>query len=101
VFRQKTKSKCLTDIKIVTGMPAAIMNYYIHCFHYIHQNPFRAKLVTNMEDWEFSSFKDYCGLREGTLCNKEMAEKFCGYTPENFIQKSIELIPEDIINCFR
>ncbi len=26
-----------------------------------------------MEDWEMSSYKDYVGLRDGTLCTKSIA----------------------------
>ena len=33
----------------------------------------KAKLVYKMEDWEYSSFKDYCGKRNGTLINKDRA----------------------------
>jgi len=43
------------------------------CFHYIHQNPLKATLVNKMEDWEFSSYQDYLGIRNGTLCNKQLA----------------------------
>ena len=40
---------------------------------YIHQNPILADLVDKIEDWEFSSFQDYIGKRNGTLVNKELA----------------------------
>jgi hypothetical protein len=26
-----------------------------------------------MENWEFSPFKDYCGQRNRTLCNQQLA----------------------------
>ena len=42
-------------------------NHAIACFHYIHQNPLRAELVTKMEDWEFSfplSVLMMAGIRE-------------------------------------
>jgi putative transposase len=58
LFQQKTKAKCLTQ---------SDENYPKICFHYIHQNPLRASLVAKMEDWDYSSFKDYTGLRKGTL----------------------------------
>ena len=45
----------------------------IAAFYYIHQNPWKAGLVKRIEDWEYSSFKDYTGFREGNLCNKEVA----------------------------
>nr|MDA3817336.1 hypothetical protein [Prolixibacteraceae bacterium] len=46
------------------------------CFHYIHQNSVYAGLVKNAADWEFSSAKDYAGLRKGRLVNREIAKKY-------------------------
>ncbi|MCU0353211.1 MAG: transposase [Cytophagales bacterium] len=60
LFRQKTKAKLLDDSRDYQGLV---------CLHYIHQNPLRAGLVTKLEDWEFSSFRDFAGLRKGTLSN--------------------------------
>ena len=65
LFQQKTKAKPLTG--------DADSDYPLVCFHYIHQNPLRAKLVNQLEDWEFSSFRDYAGLRGGTLADKVLA----------------------------
>ncbi len=39
---------------------------------YIHENPKVAGLVSNLEDYTWSSYKDYLGLRQGTLCNKNL-----------------------------
>jgi len=94
LFHQKTKSKCLSDIK---ALPERKNEYYINCFHYIHQNPLRANLVTNLEDWKYSSFLDYASIRNGTLCNKELARLYCDYSPQNFVSKSYELLPENIV----
>jgi len=33
-------------------------------------------LVKNPEDWEFSSYPDYCGLRSGKLINRERVAEF-------------------------
>lgn len=98
VFRQKTKAKRLSDIKIMPGSSHTVQDYFINCFHYIHQNPFIAKLVTRLEDWEFSSFLDYAGLRDGKLCNKNLASLHCGYLTENFVSKSYELADKKIID---
>lgn len=46
------------------------------CFDYIHQNPVKANLVNKAEEWEFSSARDYAGLREGKLINKQKAKEF-------------------------
>jgi putative transposase len=63
LFQQKTKAKLITDID----------DYGITVFHYIHQNPYAAGIVRNVEDWPYSSFPDFVGLRNGTLCDKETA----------------------------
>ena len=91
LFRQETKTKCLSDIAISTSQK--LQDYYFNCFHYIHQNPFRAGLVEKLEEWEFSSYKDYAELRPKTLCNKELAIKFCSYDFETFIETSYQIIP--------
>lgn len=64
LFRQKTKAKILNNGSV---------NYVFTAFHYIHQNPLEAGLVKSLNDWEYSSFKDYIGLRQGSLCNQEIA----------------------------
>ncbi len=38
---------------------------------YIHLNPLKAGLVKNVEDWVFSSYRDYIELRNGKLVKKE------------------------------
>ena len=101
VFRQKTKSKCLSDIKIMPDSTHLLQDYFVNCFHYIHQNPLVAKLATRLEDWEFSSFKDYADLRNGTLCQKDLASLYCGYHPEYFIAKSYELVDKKIIEILK
>ncbi len=45
------------------------------CMNYIHQNPVKANLVKKPEDWLYSSASDYAGLRNGSLCNRDLASK--------------------------
>lgn len=68
LFQQKTKSEALRD-EILED------NYAESCFRYIHRNPFDAGLVRFLEDWEFSSYRDYFGTRNGTLINKSLANE--------------------------
>jgi len=42
-----------------------------HLSRYVHLNPVKARLVTRPQDWEFSSYRDYLGLRAGTLAQPE------------------------------
>lgn len=41
--------------------------YLVHLSRYIHLNPVIDGLVQRAEDWEFSSYREYVGLRKGTL----------------------------------
>ena len=41
--------------------------YLHHLTRYIHLNPVEAGLVARPEDWPYSSYLDYIGLRPGTL----------------------------------
>jgi putative transposase len=45
------------------------------CFDYIHNNPIKAGLVKKREDWEFSSYADIVGLRNGLLIDRLRIEK--------------------------
>ena len=42
-------------------------NYLVHLSRYIHLNPVIAGLVERAEGWEFSSYPEYIGIRNGTL----------------------------------
>jgi putative transposase len=41
--------------------------YLLHLSRYFHLNPVAAGWAEQPEDWEFSSYRDYVGLRQGTL----------------------------------
>jgi putative transposase len=49
------------------AVPVERDEYLLHLSRYIHLNPVTAGLVKCPEDWEFSSYRDYIGLRQGTL----------------------------------
>lgn len=72
LFQKKTKAKCLTDVTL-QSTDFTSTDYMQNCFWYIHYNPAEAGLITNLEDWRYSSFPDYYGFRNGTLCAKEKA----------------------------
>ena len=88
LFREKTKAECLTAYNGITPSFyntefGTIMNitdpekeYPQICFNYIHNNPVKAGLVKSAEDWEFSSFQDICGMRNGKLINRERINEF-------------------------
>jgi putative transposase len=41
--------------------------YLVHLSRYIHLNPRAAGYVAHLEEWAYSSYPDYLGLRQGTL----------------------------------
>ncbi len=71
LFQQHCKAKCVS-----IGLSET---YPLNCFLYIHQNPKLSYLVDKIEDWEFSSFKDYLGLRDGTLCSQQLAKDLLNF----------------------
>jgi len=83
LFQQNTKAK-----ELITSD----LNIEITCFHYIHQNPLKAGLVTKMEDWPYSSFRDYIGLRKGTLCNQGLAIQLLDLDLSRLYKESYEVI---------
>jgi len=88
LFRSETKAFCLTELKGIS--PAWIISFGITqitvhdsdldypniCFNYILNNPVKDKLVTSRVDWEFSSFADFLGIRNGGLINRSRIEEF-------------------------
>lgn len=87
LFRQKAKFKLIYDNN----------DYDFVCLNYIHQNPYKAGLCAKMEDWEFSSFKDYIGQRNGTLCKIETALKMLNLERDCFYEDSYNSISDDKI----
>lgn len=95
LFRGRTKSIDLSPDDLTDNQHPLI------CFLYIHQNPLKAKLVNKLEDWEFSSFRDYAGLREGTLCEIKQTQILLELPSghQKFRKFSYQTIPEHLLNC--
>lgn len=70
LFRQKTKAKNLTE---ESRYPGKHNDYVMNCFEYLHNNPVKAGLVDTPEQWPYSSYSDYLGMRNDSICNFELA----------------------------
>lgn len=68
-FQPRTKSQSLG-------------NYAISCFHYIHNNPVKACLVTHPKNWKYSSYHEYLKNENG-MCDKIMAHQLLGIPQGN------------------
>ena len=76
-------------------------SYLETCFLYIHQNPYDAEIVERIEDWEFSSFKDYAYDKKGDLINITLAKELLNLDWENFVKQSyINLNDNDLRNIW-
>jgi len=84
LFKSHTKAECITKLQGITpsffgsqiNVRIPEKEYPKVCFNYIHQNPVNAKLVKRPEEWEFSSYRDYYGFRNGKLINRARAAEF-------------------------
>ncbi|MFA5834916.1 MAG: transposase [Bacteroidota bacterium] len=85
LFQQNTKAKEITDER-----------YLFILLNYIHQNPLRARLVTRLEDWKYSSYRmliDSSAMTDShgvTVDKKFYGEYF--KTSNDFKQYSEELV---------
>jgi putative transposase len=90
LFRKETKAECLNNPTkkisyfINKNEPKINISHYENqypqiCFNYIHQNPVKARLVKKAVNWEFSSARDYAGLRNGHFINMEIAEEYVDF----------------------
>jgi len=88
LFKAHTKSECINCPNGITpnffiGKGVTSINiqnsekqYPQACFNYIHQNPVKANLASTETDYEFSSARDYAGIRDGQLINKKVAFEY-------------------------
>jgi putative transposase len=85
LFQQKTKAICVTENE----------RHAETVFHYIHQNPMKAGLVSKMEDWEYSSFNEY--LVGKGFCNQNLARRVLEINFSKLYEESYQAIRyEDI-----
>jgi REP element-mobilizing transposase RayT len=63
LFEGRFKHKCVDD-----------WEYLITLCRYIHLNPVKAGLVTKPEEWIYSNYRDWIGLRDGVLVDKEFVK---------------------------
>lgn len=63
---------------------------------YIHQNPKVAGLVSDLRDWQHSSYPSYLGIREDTVCDRRavMAQFKDAIEYQEFVENRYEEIKE-------
>ncbi len=66
-------------------------SYLFHIARYIHLNPVRAGLTKRPEDWIYSNYLEFIGLREGTLYEAAFVNEQFGTPQEHhkFVEDAI------------
>jgi len=85
LFQQKTRAKLTKDVE----------DHSLSAFQYIHRNPVEAGVAARPEDWPYSSFRDYAGLRNGNLCNKIKAYELLKLDEIDLFQDSTILMTDE------
>jgi putative transposase len=93
IFQQNTKFKLLNEFQADNAHQTT---YAEVCFHYIHQNPLKAGLVNKLEDWNFSSFKEYL-YDKNELCNKMMAFQLFDIQPDRLYNISYAVLKPEFL----
>lgn len=95
LFAHKTKAKQLNNFGEYKGVSQN--DYSLTCFNYIHQNPINTKIVNKTKDWEFSSYKDFAGIRKGNIINMALAIELLNLDLSNFTNILKENLKEEDI----
>lgn len=96
LFQQNTKAKLVvglsyhehrgtTTVSRQDARGKIVQDSAINCFIYIHKNPLEMT-NSNLSKWKFSSYLDYAGYRNGTLCNKELAYAVLSFQKDEFLK---------------
>ena len=71
--------------------------YLLNLTRYIHRNPVDAGLVDKPQDWPYSSYLDYAGLRDGSLPKTsvildqfESVSVYCDYVEDENGMQDVE-----------
>jgi putative transposase len=64
------------------GKPVKNYGHLLSLCVYIHANPVKDGLVALPEDWEYSNYLEWMGLRSGTLVNREFIRDNFGTAAE-------------------
>lgn len=71
------------------GKPIITYSYLLNLCIYIHANPVKDGLVALPEDWEFSNYLEWMGMRNGKLVNREFISENFG-APEEYRELVME-----------
>ncbi len=50
--------------------------YLLHLCRYIHANPVKDGMVSRLEDWPYSNYLEWVGLRNGSMVDREFVQTY-------------------------
>ena len=71
LFEGRFKHKCVDE-----------WEYLMILCRYIHRNPVEGGLVAKPEDWQYSNYREWVGLRNGTLVDRDFVKDHFSSTEE-------------------
>lgn len=83
IFQQNTKSELLKTNHELTDSNCTPLT----CFQSIHQAPVITGFACKIESWEFSSFGEYMGRSNLSVCNKSLAFDLLNLSSETLHQR--------------
>ena len=80
-------------------------NYLLHLCRYIHANPVRHGIVTELEEWPYSNYLEWLGLRNGELLDRDFVRD-CFGTAEQYRQFVLDYVtnrrlPEGLVRMLK
>ncbi len=91
LFEGRVKKKLILENK-----------YLFQIVRYIHLNPVHAGLVRNPEDWIYSNYREFIGLRKGKLFDKEfLTDQFGSFLEyKDFVEGEVNIEMEEKIKKY-
>jgi REP element-mobilizing transposase RayT len=76
------------------AIPVDRNTYLLHLCRYIHRNPLEAAIVVKPEQWDYSNYAEFIGIRNGALVDREFVKINFG-SPENYADYVMNYIPPE------
>jgi putative transposase len=58
------------------SLPIETHSHLLHLCRYIHANPVKDGIVNDLEDWPYSNYLEWIGLRNGILVDRQFVKEY-------------------------
>jgi putative transposase len=99
-YNQKYKRRGTLFASKLQHIPIIKQSYLLRLCAYIHLNPLKARLIEHIEDWKWSNYPEWIGVRNGILIDREQIKLFFK-TVDEYKECITTLMPEKIDHSYR